>query len=179
MQEIPAYTDGQLQFYVHGYEHKEAALTPSQKISPKCFSKWFCVWNANTAQVRDRFSSTTVEFLSNVGFYLFLISTRVCLLHALAVGADLAGVHAPVGLAVRVLHLLQRRFCGRSSAAVCRQKKRRFHARRASRARTQSLLFGLADTVEPLLFAEGVIGLEGVRLALRPVLEADSEEVFD
>jgi len=37
---------------------------------------------------------------------------------------------------------------------------------------------GGADAVEPLLFVEHVIGLQGVGLAWRGVLEANSKDIF-
>lgn len=78
------------------YYTRRAALTLSQKIFEKCFSKWFHVWNANTVQVRHKFCSMNCKFLSNIGFYLFFIFTRVCLFHTVTVDADLTGVHTTV-----------------------------------------------------------------------------------
>lgn len=110
--------------------------------------------------------------MSNIGFCLLLAVPGVRLLHALAVGAELAGVHAAVRLAVRLLHALR----GLCPGAPGDPRLRR--ARRARRARRQ-LLLGLPDAVQPLLLVEGVIGLERVSLALGSIFEADSKEVFD
>lgn len=117
------------------------------------------------------------KFLSDVGFYLLLAVTRVRLLHALAVGTELAGVHAAVWLTVWLLHLLQGSLSLGHSASMGWHKEMCFQP--ASPARTRSLLLGLPDTVQPLLLVEGVIGLESVSLALGSIFEADSKEVFD
>lgn len=104
--------------------------------------------------------------MSNIGFYLLLAVPGVRLLHALAVGAELAGVHAAVRLTVRLLHALR---------GLCPGAPGEPRPRRARR----QLLLGLPDAVQPLLLVEGVIGLERVRLALGSIFEADSKEVFD
>lgn len=103
--------------------------------------------------------------MSNIGFYLLLALTGVRLLHALAVGAELAGVHAAVRLTVRLLHPLQGLSAGAPRLRPARARRR--------------LLLGLPDAVQPLLLVEGVIGLERVSLALGSIFEADSKEVFN
>lgn len=161
------------------YYTKRAALTLSQKIFEKCFSKWFHVWNANTVQVRHRFCSVNCKFLSNTGFYLFFIFTRVCLFHTVTVDADLTGVHTTVWLTVWSVHLLKRGFSLGYSASIWWQNKMCFWVQLSSLSCTHDFFFGLPDTIKPLLFVEGVIGLQWMRLALRSMFEADSKEVSD
>lgn len=119
------------------------------------------------------------KFLSNIRFYLLFIFTRVCLFHTFTVDADLTGVHTTVWLTVWLVHLLECGFSLGYSASIWWQKKVCFRVQHTSFSCTRNFFFGLADTVKPLLFVEGVIGLEWVSLALRSIFEADSKEVFD